>query len=291
LTFTASTAAGGGQHDELLRKIALNTTFIAELKKQISGLRNDKAAAIGLDMIYIPFHYLARITPLRFIDAPKIRTMTDYGDKIVLANSTYTASIADTRIWIDKKIIALLELRIKCYEKMADLFSETNGLSIPAWYSETITGYWDIAGLPRSIAGNFISPGGEEIPATLRLHTGEENGELFGWYLSIGGGSSFTFFLDPKKSAAAIYSRQSRRQGKAPEQPRVKIKCALYTNPGRINALERRIIETSVTPFNRTGQEGIDVSITFDGSEFEIRESPPRHGNNTLIFRGQRTFE
>jgi hypothetical protein len=173
---------------------------------------------------------------------------------------------------------------------MAKQFSETNSVSIPAWYSETITEYWDIAGLPRGIAGNFIIPGGEKISAALRLHTGEENGELFGWYLSIGSNNSFTLFLDPKKSAEKIYSLQGRRQGKSSDQDRIKINCTLYVNPGRTNALERRIIENSITPFNRTDQEGIDVSITYNGSVFEIRESPPRHGSNTLIFRGQKTL-
>jgi hypothetical protein len=283
LVFIASTVSGGEQYNALLQKITLNKTVLAALKRRISGLRSDKAAAIGLNMIYLPLHYLARITPLRFIDAPKIRTMTNYGDKIVLANSAYTNSVANTRIWVDKKIIALLELRIKCYEAMAKQFSETNSVSIPAWYAETITGYWDIAGLPRSITGDFLSPGGEEIPAALRFHTSEENGELFGWYLSIGGSNSFTFFLDPKKSAAAIYSLQ----GKTPEQRRVKINCTLYVNPGRTSALERRIIENSIKAFNRIDQEGIDVSITWNGNIFEIRESPPRHGGNSLVFRGR----
>jgi hypothetical protein len=286
LVFTASTVAANEQYDELLQKIALNKALLAELKRRIIGLRSDKAAAIGLDMVYIPLHYIVRITPLRFIDAPKIRTMTNYGDKIVLANSAYTGGIADTRIWVDKKVIGLLEVRIKCYEEMAKRFSETNVVSIPAWYSETITGYWDIAGLPHSIVGSFITFDGEELPATLRLHTGEENGELFGWYLSINDGNSFTFFLDPKKSAASIYSRQ----GKPPEQRGVKINCTLYVNPGGTTYLEQRIIEDSVTPFNRTDREGIDVSINYNGNVFEIRESPPRHGNNTLIFRGKKTL-
>jgi hypothetical protein len=138
-----------------------------------------------------------------------------------------------------------------------------------------------IAGLPHSIAGNFITPHGE-IPATLRFFTGEKNGELLGWYLSIDNNNAFTLFLDPRKSAETIYSRH----GKPPEQGRVKINCTLYANPGRTNALEQSIIENILKPFNRPDQEGIDISITYDGEIFEIRESPSRHGN-TLIFRGQ----
>jgi hypothetical protein len=290
LIFTASTSALGGQVapggelDELSRKIALNKTFLVELESKIKGLRSDKFAAIRLDMVYIPLHYIARFTPLRFIDAPKIRTMTNYGDKIVLANSFYANRISDTRIWVCKKIIALLEVRIKYCEEMAKQFSGGSlNVSIPAWYSDTVTGYWDIAGLPHGITGIFSIPNGD-IPATLQFHTGEENGELLGWYLSINGNNSFVLFLDPKKSAETIYSRQ----GKTPEQNRVKINCTLYVNPGRTNTLERNIIENSISRFNRPDQEGIDISITFDGENFEIRESPSRHGD-TLIFRGQRT--
>ena len=151
---------------------------------------------------------------------------------------------------------------------------------LPAWYSETAAGYWDIAGLPRSCTGNFISAGGE-LPAVLRFHSGGENGEYMGWYLSINGNDSFTFFLDPQKSAETIYSRQ----GKTPGQKKLKLNAALYVNPGRTNALEQNIIENSIKPFYRADQEGIDIAITYDGKIFELRESPPRHGS-TLIFRG-----
>jgi hypothetical protein len=207
--------------------------------------------------------------------------MTSYGEHIVLANSFYTGAISDTRIWIDQKIIALLDIRIKCYEEMIQNVSDSGTIPLPIWYSETITGYWDSAGLPRGIAGNFISPAGE-IPVVLRFHSGEENGEYLGWYLSIGNNNSFTFFIDPQKSAGTICSRQ----GKTPEQKKLKINCTLYVNPGRTHTLEQSVIENSIKPFYRADREGIDISITYDGKNFEIRESPPRHGS-TLMFRGQ----
>ncbi|MDR2019779.1 MAG: hypothetical protein LBQ14_03345 [Treponema sp.] len=205
--------------------------------------------------------------------------MTNYGEKIVLANSFYTNRVSDTRIWIYQKIITLLGLRITCYEETAKQLSEgTSHVSLPAWYSDTITRYWDIAGLPHRIRGNISSPNGD-IPAALQFHTGEENGELLGWYLSINGNTSFALFLDPRKNVGTIYSRQ----GKTPEQRRVKIDCTLYVNPGRTSVQE----QNSIGRFNRTDRQGIDISITFDGGNFEIRESPSRHGD-ALIFRGQR---
>ncbi|MDR2019778.1 MAG: hypothetical protein LBQ14_03340, partial [Treponema sp.] len=72
LIFTTSGAGSGGQTapggelDELTRKIALNKSFVVELKNKIKGLRSDKSAAIRLDMIYLPLHYIARFTPLAF---------------------------------------------------------------------------------------------------------------------------------------------------------------------------------------------------------------------------------
>jgi hypothetical protein len=280
LVFASSSVAPGEQYDELCRKIESNKLFAAELKSRIEEYRKDKLAAVKLNMIYFPFHYLARFTPLRFIDVPKIRTVTSYGDEIVLANSRYASSISEIRIWICQKILALAELRIQCYEETARQFSG-DGIALPAWYSDTITGYWDAAGLPRSVAGNFLAPN-EELSATLRFHTGEENGELLGWYLSINNNDSFVFFLDPQNSAAALYSRH----GKTPEQDRLVINCALHVNPGRTAYFEQYIIEKSITPLERTDREGIDVSLVYDGKVFELWGSSARQGR-VLIFRGR----
>ncbi|MDR3123708.1 MAG: hypothetical protein LBU16_08030 [Treponema sp.] len=282
LVFNASAVAPGEQRGELRKKIEANKAIAVELKRRIAEYRRDKLAAARLGMIYLPFHYVARFTPLRFIDVPKIRTVTSYGEEIVLANSIHTNSVSDTSIWICKKILALTELRIKCYEETEQQFlGGSADIAIPAGYSETMTGYWDIAGLPRGIKGNFSTPQGD-LPATLRLHAGEKNGELFGWYLSINNNDSFAFFIDPKKSAAAIYSRH----GKTPEESRLRINGALYVNPGRTAYLERNIIEDSIKPFKRPGREEIDISIVYDGNVFEIRGSPARQ-SRTLIFRGQ----
>jgi hypothetical protein len=210
--------------------------------------------------------------------------MTSYGEKIVLVNSEYTGMVSDTGIWVDKKIIELLKVRINCYEEIAKQISGNSagltGVSVPAYYSETIAGFWDIAGLPWRITGNFQSADGE-IPATLQFITGEGDEGLLGWYLSIENNRTFTFFLEPKNGAKTIYTRW----GKTPEQGGIKINCTLYVNPGRTSAHEQNIIKNGIQPFSRADREGIDVSITSNGKIFEIRESPARHGR-TLIFRG-----
>jgi hypothetical protein len=259
------------------------------LKARINLLRQDKFSAITLDLVYIHLHYLARFSLLRFLDAPKIRTMTNYGDEIVLSNSAYTNIISDTRIWICKNITELLETRILCYEKTAKQFEKNRGpAAVPQWFSETITGYWDIAGLPRKISGTFYNPlfSTGQTPAVLTF-VKDETGQDFGWYFAIGEfaveeNTAFSFFLDPRKSAKTIYTRN----GKTPSQRRVRLNCTLYANPGITTVMERDIVEQSITPFTRVDHEGIDVRITFDGNTFEIHEYPVAH-SNTLIFRGQ----
>jgi hypothetical protein len=267
------------QYDELCQKIEKNKAFRQELKARINGLRKNKLSALELDMLYIPLHYIARFSPLRFIDAPKIRTMTNYGEEIVLANSAYTDIISDTRIFVDKKIIELLDARILCYKDMAKKFKKTKEpVLVPRHFSETITGYWDIAGLPHKVAGEFsdlsLSPP-EKIPAVLTFAKDKNGQEYFCWYLACSGSTveennSLLFFLDPRKSAKAIYSRG----GKTPTQNTVQLDCTLYINI----ATDRDIFR------------GMDVRITFDGDTLEIREHPATHGN-TLIFRGQRVPE
>jgi hypothetical protein len=235
-------------------------------------------------MVYIPLHYIARYIPLRFIDAPKIRTMTNYGDEIVLADSAYTGIISDTRIWVCKKIIELLETRILCYEETAkQLEKNEEPVVIPPWFSETITGYWDTAGLPRKVSGTFYNSRSQtgEIPAVLTFVTDESGGD-FGWYFTVGENSSFLLFLDPRKSAKTIYSRK----GKTPAERRLRLNCTLYANPAASSAAERDIVEHGITPFIRADRESIDVRIIFEGNNFEIREHPAAHGN-TLIFRGR----
>ncbi|MDR2304751.1 MAG: hypothetical protein LBE10_09215 [Treponema sp.] len=291
LTFGAYEITSDEQYEELCLKIEMNKSFHQELKERIAGLQKNKKFAVGLDIIYMPFHYTVRYSPLRFIDVPKMRTLTSYGDEIVLTNSAFIDLISDTRIWIDKKIIDLLEIRILMFEDMAKQFEKNRKpAAIPDWFSETITSYWDIAGLPHEIPGTFYSPvllpfPSEQIPAVLTFKKDEANEGYFGWYLSIGETASFSLFLDPQKSAKTIYSRK----GKTPQEETVKLDCTLYANPAVNTAMEQDIVERCLAPFIMPAREGIDVQVIFDGNTFEIREYPPMH-SSALIFRGQSRY-
>jgi hypothetical protein len=154
MTLGDSPALGKERYGELRQKIALNKTFRDELKALIEELDLNKFDAFTFNATYLPLHYIIRYTPLNFINVPKFNTITRYGEKIILANSVYIDTISNTRIWLCKKIIALLDVRIQCYTDMAkQLERGAESVTLPAWYSENLYGYWDVAGLPRSISG------------------------------------------------------------------------------------------------------------------------------------------
>jgi hypothetical protein len=113
--------------------------------------------------------------------------------------------------------------------------------------------------------------------------------ELLGWYFSIGTpGSSakadkrISIFIDPLKSARAIYSRS----GKTPAEKTVQLDGILYFSPETASPIEQEVIDRMPKPAaNETGR-GVKVRIRFDGRVFEIKEYPAGKPN-ALIFRGE----
>ncbi|MDR2746422.1 MAG: hypothetical protein LBB77_03155, partial [Treponema sp.] len=287
-------------YGDLTQKIAMNRTFRDELKYRIRALKWSQLTAFKVNIGYIPAHYIAFITPLRFVDVPKIRTVTGFGEKVVMANSSYVYTTSRVRIWVYEKILELLEVRLRCYNELAKEFrgadsggSNTAGITFPSWYSENISGYWDIAGLPRVIPGTFFSSGTgltqAQIPAVLSFIPSAKEPELFGWYFSIGESvssagtdNSFSIFIDPGKSAGTIYSRN----GKTPEEKTLQLDCVIYVNPGINSAIEQEVIDRILGPFVRENTQGIKARIKFDGRGFEIKEYPAGRPN-PLIFRGE----
>jgi hypothetical protein len=292
-------------YGELINKIELNKAFRDELKYQLRTLKWSQLTAFKFNFGYIPAHYIARITPLRFVDVPKIRTITMFGERVVLENSAYVHTTSNARIFVYEKIIALLEVRLRYYEELAKEFSETDAaetrvISLPPWYSEDYADYWDAAGLPRVISGTFFSPGRgpmRQIPAILSFVEPSAESGLFGWYLAIGeaGGTGqsvsaaipdnhFSIFIDPLKSPLTIYSRN----GKTPGEKKVRLTCEISLNPSANSPIEEEVINRILKPFldnDEENTESIKVWISFDGHAFEIRQHPAQHGNS-LIFRG-----
>jgi hypothetical protein len=285
LMLDRSTALGRERYGELRQKIALNKTFRDDLKARIDALGWNKYDAFTFNSIYLPLHYIIRYTPLNFINVPKLNTITRYGKEIVLANSTYIDTVSNTRIWLWKKIIALLDIRIRCYTDMAKQFERgAESVAFPAWHSEYLRDYWDITGLPHSISGTLFSLSSEQAPVTLTFSPLEEG--YFGWSLVIndpaGNATSFSIFIDPFKSVEDLYERK----GKTPEARTVRIKCTIYFDASNSPAdsvdpdLERKLL-----PIAALFDKDVNAVITFDGKNFEIRResAPPDH---TLIFHG-----
>ncbi|MDR1420295.1 MAG: hypothetical protein LBI86_07975 [Treponema sp.] len=286
LTLDGEASLTDEEWEDLRRKIELNRVFRRKLNERIVSQRRDHLSAVGFGMVYMPLHYLIISTPLRFLDVPKIRTITSHGESIVMANSVYIDMISNARVWIDRKIIDFLDVRIKCLEDMDAQFAKgAETVPVPPWYSEEVAGYWDIAGLPRGIAGTFYGSSASRagrIPAVLNFRENEGRNEPFGWYLSLGEESPFFLFIDPRNSLKTIYSRG----GRTPEQRAVRLDCTLHINPSLNDDLEREIAERCLVPLRRMDREGINARIVFDGNTFEIRTYPPA-GSGALLFRGQ----
>ena len=271
--------------ETLTEKTAANKHFLDELKYKIRTLKWSQLTVFKFNFGYIPAHYLARITPLRFIDVPKIRTVTSFGEKIILANSAYINTVSNTRIWVYEKLIELLEARLRCYSDIAKNGSTAPSV-LPFWYSDSISAYWDIAGLPHTVPGVFFGPhsgiSSPQVPAVMSFSPSQPEQGVTGWNLTVGGGDTF-IFIDPRSSPKTIYARG----GKTPEEQKLQLDCTLYFNKEAKSSLEQDIIKRCLEPFVAGENQGVDVRISFDGSTFEIREHPVKH-SSTIMFRGTR---
>jgi hypothetical protein len=161
----------------------------------------------------------------------------------------------------------------------------TDGIGIPPWYSDNISDYWDIAGLPRTIPGTFTGLGtGNQpvrIPAVLSFVPSPSGQGVSSWFFAIGESNNFSIFIESRNGTKTIYSRK----GKTPQEQRLRLDCTLYINDNATSAIEQDIIERCLRPYITGIDEGIKVRIIFDGRTFEIREHPAKR-SEPVIFRG-----
>ncbi|MDR3191494.1 MAG: hypothetical protein LBT87_00335 [Treponema sp.] len=270
-------------------KIELNKRLRERLKAEIREADELKLLGFGVEFGYLPLDGIARLSPLQFIDVPKIRTMTRFGARIVLLNNAYTYQVSDIQRWLNQTVIYLLDLRIACYAELAKRLPEGGSpVSLPPWYSEGISAYWDIAGFPRKVRGTFSIPRlyqTEELPADLTFTIPETGKQVFGWHLAFDTSPSFTLFVDPGKSLKTIYGRK----GKSPGELPLSVDCTLYVNSEAKTGFEQTFADWSLAPFSKWSQRGINARLTFDGEYFEIREYPAVYGGKP-IFRGKAVF-
>jgi len=279
--------------EELNEKIKLNSQFLNELRYKIRAMKWSQLTTFKLNISYLPAHYIAKLTPLRFVDVPKIKTVTTFGNKLVLANNAYNLAVTNARIWLYENIIEMLETRILCYKDLLAALSSSSGgneINIPLWYSGNISDYWKIAGLPNTITGDFYAPAAGnqsvKIPSALSFVPPQAEHNISGWFFIIGenpnsASGNFSIFLEPRGGVKAIYSRK----GKTPLESRLRLDCALYINGTANSGHEQEVINSALKPFTRDRNGYINVRVTFDGRTFEIREYPARH-SSTTIFRG-----
>ncbi|MDR1444913.1 MAG: hypothetical protein LBI94_08550 [Treponema sp.] len=103
--------------EELQQKIDSNKALRKELKRQIRLLKWSQLTAFKINADFIPAFYTIRLSPFRYVDVPKLRTITRYGEQIILINSAYNKVISNIRIRHIEKIITELEDRIRSYKK------------------------------------------------------------------------------------------------------------------------------------------------------------------------------
>ena len=106
--------------EELQQKIDLNSALRKELKHQIRLLKWSQITASKINLDFIPAFYTIRLSPFRYVDVPKLRTITSYGEQIVLINDAYNNVISNIRIQHIEKVIADLEDRIRYYRKLKE---------------------------------------------------------------------------------------------------------------------------------------------------------------------------
>jgi hypothetical protein len=285
---TAPDAAAGTAPEtasQMMRqKIALNKILRDRIGAELRVLKDDKALAAGMNIGYFPLDTIVRYSPLRFVDVPKFRTLIGFGKEIILQNNAYIDRFVESLAWVHQKNIGLLDLRIAAYTELAERAEKEDGpVSLPPWFAEQVTGYWDVAGLPRAMRGTFFSSAGrdeETPPVTLAFVPPQNEHSVFGWYLAAG--PSCTLFIDPQDSLEAIY----RRKGKTPRERAVTLDCVIYAHPAGKRGVEKSSVAQYLESFASETRNGIKARVTFDGETFEIREHPTLH-NNRVIFRGK----
>ncbi|MDR0589819.1 MAG: hypothetical protein LBG25_04685, partial [Spirochaetaceae bacterium] len=269
------------QYAEISQKIEANRKFKEELEHRVTEYKSLKRAVFNLGMVYTNMDIISRITLLNFVDIPKIYTITRFGKKIVSLNKTYTDLISDNRIWIDNKLIELLDIRIKTYTEAADRLARRGEpeFVFPAGFSETAAGYWRIAGLPFEMEGTFGS-GTDEKPAFLSSELLEQG--FFGWVLKTGASPLFSLLVEPEDAARTIFSRNGKSASETPYHFKG-ILSAYSINLGDTGGGRAYYDRTIGSLIKDNGQLKVDIS--FDGKELIIKHRR-FFGRDFIVFQG-----
>jgi hypothetical protein len=305
------------RYAELREKTAANIRFQKELQNRIAEYEIVKNTAANTEAAYNAFDIISKITMLNFIDVPKIYTVTQHGGRIVSANKSFTDMVSDNRIWLNQKILELLEVRIKVYADTADRLARgEREVFFPKGFAESIPEYLGLAGFPSGMNG-ISGEGKSSEPARLsssqpdclrRVHTqdpacaGEACGGTkdmypesntlpkqpypdrsaaglvdYGFFGWVLEAGSFSFLIEPRDVPRLVFSRNGRPAG----EKSYRFRGNLFVISADISSDEDWM---PVLPLIK-GDKGAPVDIRFDGTNLTIKLKRPFQ-KDTVIFQG-----
>jgi hypothetical protein len=269
------------RYAELWRKIEPNKRLLEELEQRVAEFESLKKVVAGSNIAYSTIDFITTVTFLNTIDVPKIHTATRFAKKILSANKTFIDMISDSRIWRDKKLIELLRLRIESYTRAAkELAKGADEASFPKGFAETIQEYWEIAGFPQEMSGDFQA-GSYRLRAT--AVSSQLTQDVSAWIVYLGDRErpGAALLIEPENMAKAIFSRR----GKPADQKPYRITGNLYVlRAGGEEESQEFFAQTLASLFNKDPSTGVE--IYFDGTELEIRKKRAFQ-RDIIVFRGK----
>ena len=262
---------------DIKRKTDLNIKLREELQRRVDEFDNIKKRAKKSRIAYSAVDFITHITLLFLIDMPKIYTITRFGDDIMSANDEYIREFSKNRIWLDSKIIELLDLRITFYSSMAkQLGSGVREVRLPPGYSDTAAGYWKISELPFSKDGMFKF---DRTESRAYIDNAPLKSDFPGWVLKIGekDNPDFTMLIEPVNVIKTIFDHR----GISPRNKSYKFKACLLPISTSISQKWKEFYYLRINPLTRKDRK-IKAEIHFDGNTFTVYKK--RNFRKSIIF-------
>ncbi|HOV64584.1 MAG TPA: hypothetical protein PLG43_11955, partial [Spirochaetia bacterium] len=158
------------QRKEVEAALTENLRFRNELQAEIDAYQSYRRVA-GLSRFgYGAFDFVTKVTLLNRIDFPKFKTVTSYGKEIMTTNAAAYSFMAESREWIYSKMIELLDLRIREYQKVIDAFDDHREVaSVNPHLRDTFIEYFDSVSFPETIRGTLYDNDGKEYTAEVLM--------------------------------------------------------------------------------------------------------------------------
>ncbi len=251
---------------EMVKKIELNKGLQKELQQRINEFESLKKSASNSRIAYSAMDVISHITLLYLIDVPKIYTMTRFGGEIMSANDVYINQFSNTRIWLDSKLLEMLDLRITFYSNMAkQLASGVEKVSLPPGYSESARGYWQLANFPDNLDGTFSF---DEYNTFAYLQDSPLDYNFFGWILEVKNNDTvLTFLIEPEELAKTIYEHH----GILPSEKPYNFKSYITLISAGSSSEGRQFYDNTIGTIEKPGKR-IEADISYDGKEFTIQK-------------------